>query len=89
MLVMSGPNFLRARDYLSDHGRPLEQALFRYHFEGGISEAVLAVLEQHQSADGGFAGMGEGDALGRNMTQEAMDALEAGRKGKLPWQKST
>ncbi len=62
MLVMSRSNFVRARDYLSDYGRPLEQALFRYHFEGGSSEAVLAVLEQHQSADGGFSGMGEGDA---------------------------
>jgi len=29
------------------------------------------------------------DTLGRELTSEEMDALEAGRKGKLPWQKST
>lgn len=62
MLLMSRSNFLRARAYLFDYGRPLEQELFRYHFEGGSPQAVLAILQQHQSEDGGFAAMGEGDA---------------------------
>jgi hypothetical protein len=53
---------MRARAYLYGYGRPLEQELFRYHFEGGSPQAVLATLERHQSEDGGFVGMGEGDA---------------------------
>jgi hypothetical protein len=43
-----------ARDYLLHHARPLEAARYRYHFERGTPEAVLAALAVYQNADGGF-----------------------------------
>ena len=34
--------------------RPLEQALYRYHFENGTQADVMAALAQFQNPDGGF-----------------------------------
>lgn len=61
MLLMNQTQFNRARNYIMQHGRPLERALFIYHFEGGSSETVIQVLADHQNEDGGFERMGEGD----------------------------
>ena len=44
----------RARSFVMEQGRPLEQALFRYHFEDGPAEAVLGELARFQNDDGGF-----------------------------------
>jgi hypothetical protein len=38
-------SFETARDYLMSNGRPLERALFCYHFEDESVEAVLCELE--------------------------------------------
>lgn len=46
--------FEQARAYLKREARPLEQALFAYHFEGGSAADVLAALATFQNADGGF-----------------------------------
>lgn len=53
-------NFDRARNYVMENGRPLEQSLFRYVFEDGTRADVLQALAQHQAPTGGFFGMGEG-----------------------------
>jgi len=44
----------KAADYLKRAGRPLEQALFSFHFEGGSADAVLGELAKFQNPDGGF-----------------------------------
>jgi hypothetical protein len=44
----------RAKAFLFEHGRPLEQALYAYHFENGTSEAIYTRLARFQHADGGF-----------------------------------
>lgn len=40
--------------FLKNQGRPLEKALYRYHFENGSKDAVLAALSYYQNKDGGF-----------------------------------
>ncbi len=65
-----------------EHGRmQIERASVEKLLHSTDSE-LLSIQRSERALD-------EIDGLGRNMTQEEMDALEAGRKGKLPWQKST
>lgn len=40
--------------YLLAKGRPLDQALYAYIYEGGSKEAVLAEMEKYCNPDGGF-----------------------------------
>lgn len=47
--------------YLKTHARPLEKALYAYHFEGGFAEAVLQALAPYQNEDGGFGNGLESD----------------------------
>ena len=54
MKMLSREAFGRAADYLRNEARPLERALFAYHFEGRGRTAVLAALVPYQNADGGF-----------------------------------
>ncbi len=44
----------KARDFIMTQARPLEQALYRFEFEGGSREAVLNALKPYQNPDGGF-----------------------------------
>ncbi len=44
----------RARAFIFEHGRLLEQAKFRYHFEDGPAEDVFDALAPFQNEDGGF-----------------------------------
>lgn len=44
----------KAREYIFNAGRPLEQALYQYYFENGNTEDVLQALAAFQNADGGF-----------------------------------
>lgn len=43
-----------ARNFLLSRARPLDAARFRFHFEGGDAEDVLAALAAFQNPDGGF-----------------------------------
>jgi hypothetical protein len=54
MSLLSVEAFGRARDYICQHARSLEQARFSYAFEGGSTEAVLDALAPYQNDDGGF-----------------------------------
>ncbi|PKM86617.1 MAG: hypothetical protein CVU85_07570 [Firmicutes bacterium HGW-Firmicutes-10] len=45
---------MRSVDWLLEHGRPLDIARFRYHFENGNVSAVLNELKKFQNSDGGF-----------------------------------
>ncbi len=40
--------------YLQQHARPVDLALYRFHFEGGSPDAVLQALAAYQNTDGGF-----------------------------------
>ena len=46
--------FEKARSFMMEQARPLEQALFTYHFEDGDAADVLAELARYQNEDGGF-----------------------------------
>ena len=47
--------FQRAKNFIMDHGRALDQRRFEFHFEDGSADAVLAALTPYQNDDGGFA----------------------------------
>ena len=47
--------FQRAKDFIMDQGRALDQRRFEFHFEDGPADAVLAALTPYQNDDGGFA----------------------------------
>ena len=47
--------FQRAKNFIMDHGRTLDQRRFEFHFEDGSADAVLAALAPYQNDDGGFA----------------------------------
>ncbi|WP_156324623.1 hypothetical protein [Bacillus sp. FJAT-27245] len=46
-----------------NHGRDLEQELFRFHFENGNPKNVVAILQRYQGENGGFRNMGEGHSV--------------------------
>lgn len=53
--------FGKARSFMKSTARPLEQALFEFHFAGGSRDVVLAELAKFQNTDGGFASNLESD----------------------------
>lgn len=60
--------FNRAKQFVYRNARPLDFALWKYHFEGGSQEDVLSVLAAYQNADGGFAYAIEPDCWNVNST---------------------
>jgi hypothetical protein len=52
--MISRKAFDRAADYMRASARPLENALFNFHFSGGNRNQVLAELVPFQNSDGGF-----------------------------------
>lgn len=69
---LSFENFQKARRYLMDYGRELEQELFKFHFENGSSEGVIDKLQEYQGDNGGFRNMGEGDPIFENAMDTSM-----------------
>ena len=53
-MQLSTSAFARARQFLIDHGRPLDLALYRHRFEAPCGHEVVAELKQFQNSDGGF-----------------------------------
>lgn len=58
-IKLSEKNFQKAKDYLLEQGRPLEQARFRRIFEKGAqakgsAKEVIAALQTYQNPDWGF-----------------------------------
>jgi hypothetical protein len=54
MQQLTGKAFNRAANFISEHARPLERALFEFHFGSGSDSNVLIELEKFQNEDGGF-----------------------------------
>ncbi len=46
--------FQRAKNFIMDQGRALDQRRFEFHFENESADAVLAALSPYQNDDGGF-----------------------------------
>ena len=46
--------FQRAKNFIMEQGRTLDQKRFEFHFEDGSADAVLAALSPYQNDDGGF-----------------------------------
>lgn len=68
------------RTWIMENARPLEKALYLYHFETGSKEAVIHELQKYQNTDGGFGHGLEPDYLNPNSTpvasQFAMNIIE-------------
>lgn len=62
--------FQAARSYLLTHGRPIDQAMFRYRFEAGPAQAVSEALKPFANSDGGF-----GHAIEPDLRNHASSAL--------------
>ncbi|MDE6617882.1 MAG: hypothetical protein K2K13_02515 [Clostridiales bacterium] len=60
--------FKKARDFIYRNARPLDLALWRYHFDGGSRKEVIDVLSFYQNADGGFGHAIEPDFWNTNST---------------------
>lgn len=58
----------KARKFIYRNARPLDLALWKYHFEGGGKKDVIDVLAFYQNADGGFGHGIEPDFLNPNST---------------------
>jgi hypothetical protein len=54
MKVITKQAFADAREFIHDRARPLDRALFRFHFESGSAAEVLRELAPYQNDDGGF-----------------------------------
>ena len=60
----------RACDFINSKARPLERAMFAFHFDGGAVDDVLAALAAFQNEDGGF-----GQALEPDLRTPTSSAL--------------
>lgn len=59
--MLSHDAFARAEVFINATARPLERALFAFHFKNGNRDAVIAELAKYQNSDGGFASCLESD----------------------------
>ena len=55
--------FNNARNFIYRNARPIEFALWKYHFENGSKESVLEALKAYQNDDGGFGHALEPDSF--------------------------
>lgn len=60
--------YSKARSFICRNARPIDFARFKYHFEQGSKEDVLAILAAYQNPDGGFGFALEADAWNPNST---------------------
>ncbi|TCL63364.1 hypothetical protein EDC14_102182 [Hydrogenispora ethanolica] len=54
MKTLNTQAFEEIRRWIFRNARPLDLALWQYHFETGSREAILAILSHYQNRDGGF-----------------------------------
>ena len=73
MSNLTPDNYAGASAYILKKGRPLDRALFRYHFESGAAAAVWEALAAFQNSDGGF-----GHALEPDVRTPSSSALGTG-----------
>lgn len=54
MKTLNSQSFEEIQRWIYRNARPLDLALWQYHFENGSQEAVLSILSNYQNCDGGF-----------------------------------
>jgi hypothetical protein len=54
MKRLTQQGYERAKQFMRNEARPLENALFAFHFEDGSGDAVATALETFRNSDGGF-----------------------------------
>ena len=73
MTILTPDGFRSAVAYLQTHARPLERALYCFHFEDGPEDEVIGELLRFRNADGGF-----GHALEPDVRTPSSSALATG-----------
>ena len=73
MLLFGDRDFREVRAWILRNARPLELALWRFHFEGGGARGVIDALELYRNADGGFGNALEPDNWNPESTPYATD----------------
>jgi hypothetical protein len=68
---LSESDFKEIKSFIYRNARPLEFALWQYHFENGSKENVLSALLHYQNADGGFGNAIEPDCWNPDSTPYA------------------
>lgn len=61
MDMLTTQDFVRAKEFVMTHTRPLEQHIFAHYFEDDSADAVLGALATFQNPDGGFGNALEPD----------------------------
>ncbi len=61
MKKLTAQAILEIRLWMHRNARPVDLAVWQYHFEGGSADAVLKELTYYQNADGGFGSALEPD----------------------------
>ena len=73
--------FERARRFVYRNARPLDLARWKYHFENGSEQEVLAALSAYQNEDGGFGhGLEEDNMKPHSIPMQAWRATVALRE---------
>ena len=80
MKKLSLQDYREIKSWMYRNARPIELAIWQYHFENGSKEAVLAALSFYQNDDGGFGHALEADCWNPNSspytTLRAMKILQ-------------
>lgn len=81
--------FEKARTFVYRNARPLDLAIWQYHFESGSKEAIMHALSAYQNPDGGFGHGLEADNFNPNsapmQTWKAANIIDGiGFKGEHP-----
>ncbi|MDF1538254.1 MAG: hypothetical protein P1Q69_05080 [Candidatus Thorarchaeota archaeon] len=53
-MKLTRERYMKGCEFIKKNARPLDQALYRYHFEDGPKEDVIIELVAYQNLDGGF-----------------------------------
>jgi hypothetical protein len=56
------------KNWIYRNARPLDLALWKYHFENGSREDILSILSHYQNSDGGFGNTIDPDSWNPNST---------------------
>jgi len=84
MPKLSKEQFNKARSFIMNNARKLEQAVFKLEFENGSKESVLTELKAYQNSDGGFGNAIEPDirctessAIGTTVALQHLSRVQA------------
>lgn len=68
MKILSKKDYQEISKWIYRNARPLDLALWQYHFENGSRDAVLSALLNYQNTDGGFGNTIDPDSWNPNST---------------------